>query len=86
VHYTSDRLSMDSSTQSLNFPLIAANGNAGRERERPAHNSETKSTKLERLRLARLICHNSKAMNSRHTKGAGEITGLSLLATIINYF
>jgi hypothetical protein len=44
AHYTSDGLSTDFSTQSLDFPLTATNGNAGRERERekPAHNTETK--------------------------------------------
>jgi hypothetical protein len=54
-------LSTDSSTQSLDFPVMAAIGISRREREKPAHNKDTKSTKLERLCLARLICHDPKA-------------------------
>jgi hypothetical protein len=54
--------------------------------EKPAHNTETKSVKLERVRSARLIRRDPKAMKSRHAKAASEITDLSLLATIINYF
>jgi hypothetical protein len=60
-----------------------------RERERekkPAHNTETKSAKLERLHSARLICHDPKATNSRHATTASEITDSRLLATIINHF
>jgi hypothetical protein len=45
-----------------------------------------KSAKLERLRSARLIRRDPKAMNSRHAKAASEITDSSLLATIINHF
>jgi hypothetical protein len=88
AHYTSDELSTDSRTQSLDFPLIAANGNAGRERERekPVHNTETKNAKLERLHSARLIRHDLKATNSRHAKVASEITDSSLLRTIITHF
>jgi hypothetical protein len=56
------------------------------EREKPAHNTEIKSAKLERLRSARLIHRNPKATNSRHAKAASEITDSSLLATIINHF
>jgi hypothetical protein len=40
-------LSTDSSTQSLDFPVMAAIGISRREREKPAHNKDTKSTKLE---------------------------------------
>jgi hypothetical protein len=57
-----------------------------REREKPAHNTEIKSTKLERLHSARLIRHDPKATNSMHAKAASEITDASLLATIINHF
>jgi hypothetical protein len=57
--------SIDSSTQSLNFPLMATSGIAERERERerekPAHNKDTKNAKLERLRSARLIRRDPKA-------------------------
>jgi hypothetical protein len=62
----------DSSTQCLGFPLNAANGIAEKEIERaePAYNTETKSAKLERVRSARLICHDPKAMNSRHAKAS----------------
>jgi hypothetical protein len=76
----------DSSTQSLDFPLTAANGNAGRQRKKHAHNTETKSAKLEQLHSTRLIHRDSKATNSRHAKAASEMTDSSLLATIINYF
>jgi hypothetical protein len=31
--------STESNSQSLDFPLTAVKGNAGREREKPAHNS-----------------------------------------------
>jgi hypothetical protein len=57
----------DSSTQRLDFPLTATNGITGREREReierekPAHNKDTKSAKVERLCSARLIRRDSKA-------------------------
>jgi hypothetical protein len=56
--------SIDSNTESLNFPLTASNSITKRERERekPPHNKDTKSVKLERLRSARLIRHDSKAM------------------------
>jgi hypothetical protein len=48
AHYTSDGLSTDFSTQSLDFPLTAANGNAGREREKNLHTTlKQKSVKLE---------------------------------------
>jgi hypothetical protein len=57
-----------------------------RERKKHAHNTETKNTKLERLRSARLIRRDSKTINSRHAKAASEITDSSLLATIINHF
>jgi hypothetical protein len=79
---------MDSRAQSLDFPLTAANGNAGREREREksAHNTETKSVKLERLRSTRLIRRDPKVTNSRHAKTASEITDSRLIATIINHF
>jgi hypothetical protein len=81
---------MDSSAQSLDFPLTAANGNVGRERERErekfAHNTEIKSAKLERLRSVRLIRCDPKATNSRHANVASEIMDSSLLATIINHF
>jgi hypothetical protein len=79
---------MDSSTQSLNFPLTATNDNTGREREREnsAHNTEIKSSKLKRLRTERLIHHDSKVTNSRHANASSEITDSSLLATIINHF
>jgi hypothetical protein len=56
------------------------------EREKLAHNTETKSAKLERLCSAGLIRHNPKAMNSRHAKAASEIMESSLLATIIIIF
>jgi hypothetical protein len=47
---------MDSNTESLDFPLIVTNASPEeREREVPAHNKDTKSAKLERLRSARLI-------------------------------
>jgi hypothetical protein len=54
----------------MDFPLTATNGITGRERERekPAHNTGTKSAKLEQLRSARLIRCNPKAMKSRHAK------------------
>jgi hypothetical protein len=79
AHNTSDELSTDSSTQILDFSL--------RERKKkPAHNNETKSTKLERLRSARLIHRDPNTMNSRHAKASSKITDSSLLATIINYF
>jgi hypothetical protein len=55
------------------------------DREKPAHNTETKSAKLERLRSVRLIRCDPKIMNSRHAKAASEITDSSLLATIINH-
>jgi hypothetical protein len=54
--------STDSSTQSLDFPLMAANGIAGRKREKSAHNKDTKNAKLERLRSARLIYHDMRVM------------------------
>jgi hypothetical protein len=54
--------STDSSTQSLDFPLMAANGIAGRKREKSAHNKDTKNVKLERLRSARLIYHDMRVM------------------------
>jgi hypothetical protein len=57
-----------------------------REREKPAHNTETKSTKLERLRSARLIRRDPNVMNSRHAKASSEITDSSLLSIIINHF
>jgi hypothetical protein len=57
-----------------------------REREKPAHNTETKRAKLERLRSVRLIRRDPKATNSRHAKATSEITDSSLLATIINHF
>jgi hypothetical protein len=50
------------------------------------HNTETKSTKLERLHSARLIRRDPKVTNSRHAKAANKITDSSLLATIINHF
>jgi hypothetical protein len=78
--------STDSYAQSLDFPLTATNGNVGRERKKTAHNTETKSAKLERLRSARLIHRDLKAMNSRYAKAASEITDSSLLATNINHF
>jgi hypothetical protein len=78
--------STDSSTQSLDFPLTATNGNVGRESEEPAYNTETKSVKLEQLRSARLIRHDPKATNSRHAKTSSEITDSSLLAPTTNYF
>jgi hypothetical protein len=56
------------------------------EREKPAHNNETKSAKLERLHSARLIHRNLKATNSRHANVVSEIMDSSLLATIINHF
>jgi hypothetical protein len=56
------------------------------EREKPAHNTETKSAKLERLRLARLIRRDLKAMNYRHANTASKITDSSQLAIIINHF
>jgi hypothetical protein len=86
AYYTSDGLSTDSSTQSLDFPLIAAHGNAERERKKPTHNTETKHAKLERLRSARLIRRDPNDINSRHAKAANEITDSSLLATIIIIF
>jgi hypothetical protein len=57
-----------------------------RERKKPAHNTETKSAKLERLCSARLIRCDLKVTNSRHAKAASEITDSSLLVTIINHF
>jgi hypothetical protein len=57
-----------------------------REREKPAHNTEIKSAKVEGLRSARLIHRDLKATNSRHATAASEITNSSLLATIINHF
>jgi hypothetical protein len=79
--------STDSYAQSLDFPLTATNGNVGREREKKtAHNTETKSAKLERLRSARLIHRDLNAMNSRYAKPASEIMDSSLLATNINHF
>jgi hypothetical protein len=55
---------MKSSTQGLDFPLTAINDITGREseREKPAHNKDTKSAKVERLRSARLIRRDPKAM------------------------
>jgi hypothetical protein len=56
------------------------------EREELAYNTETKSAKLERLRSARLICRDPKAMNSRHAKASSEIPDSSLLAPTTNHF
>jgi hypothetical protein len=55
---------------------MATNGIAGRERERerPAHNTETKSAKLEQLHSTRLIYHDPKATNSTHVKASNKIT------------
>jgi hypothetical protein len=57
-----------------------------REREKPAHNIETKSAKLERLRSARLIRRDLKTTNSRHANVSSEITDSSLLAPTTNHF
>jgi hypothetical protein len=57
-----------------------------REREKPAHNTEIKSAKLERLRSARLIRPDPKATNSRHAKATSEIMDSSLLGPTINHF
>jgi hypothetical protein len=86
AHYTSDRLQHGFHHSNLDFPLTAANDIAGRGREKSAHNTEIKSAKLEQLRSVRLICHDPKATNSRHAKGASEITDLSLLAPTTNHF
>jgi hypothetical protein len=84
---------MDSSAQSLDFPLTTTNGNAEREREREREREKnlhttlrSKSAKLEQLRSTRLIRRDPKATNSRHAKTASEIMDSSLLATIINHF
>jgi hypothetical protein len=42
------------SMQSLDFQLMVINSIARREREKHAHNKDTKSAKLEQLRSARL--------------------------------
>jgi hypothetical protein len=70
----------------MDFPLTAANSITGRGREKPAHNTETKSTKLEKLRSVRLIHRDPNATNSRHAKASNEITDSSLLAPTTNHF
>jgi hypothetical protein len=55
----------DSNTQSVDFPLTAANGIVEREREReiekPTHNKDAKSAKLEQLCTTRLIHRDLRA-------------------------
>jgi hypothetical protein len=59
---------------------------SSKEREKPAHNIETKSAKLERLCSVRLIHRDSKATNSRHANVSSEIMDSSLLAPTTNHF
>jgi hypothetical protein len=70
----------------LSLSKMATPGEREREREKLAHNTETKSAKLERLRSTRLFRHDPKATNSRYAKAASEITNSRLLATSIKHF